>query len=181
MLNLYTYIGSFSLTDVIFFSALIILLILIVVMIYIVKINLTPEETVNTILTNNDPVPPIIDEEYSNNEYSDDEECAIIDMASLTKKIEDSNKDEFMTLSEYEEEQEKTAIISYEELVNKSKKIIPSNITYVEEKEIAPDYKVKQIDVKSLENKQVSTVSVNISEEEAFLQSLQSLSNALKN
>lgn len=176
MINCLSFISNLSGSDFIFFCAMISLLILILVMFYIIKINFNNDEIEKTILTINEDVPNI-PEKLKDDELSD-EELAIIDLDTLTNKLsnEEVSNQTYDSLSEYERMQEEQAIISYDELVSKKR----NDIRYTEELEITPDLKVKQIDINSLNEKpNRNSVTINLDEEETFLQTLKMLQNNL--
>ncbi|MBO4245970.1 MAG: hypothetical protein J5892_04490 [Bacilli bacterium] len=179
-INALSFISSLSSADFVFFGAMIILLILILVMIYIIKINYANEDTIPEVaVTNQEAVPVNIYVEEEKKEPTD-EELAIIDLDSLTNKLssEAENNFDYDSLTEYERMQEEEAIISYDELVNKERNA-KKNLEYTSELEITPDLKVKQVDINSLNEPSKKTITINVDEEETFLNTLKMLQNNL--
>ena len=177
--NMLSFISSLSSADFVFFGAMILLLVLILVMIYIIKINYSSDEIANIVITNNEEVPANIYVEEEKKELTD-EDLAIIDLDSLTTKLTNDaeNNFDYDSLTEYERMQEEEAIISYDELVNKERNGKKS-LEYTSELEITPDLKVKQVDINSLNESSKKTITINIDEEETFLNTLKMLQNNL--
>lgn len=108
----------------------------------------------------------------------------ISDLTSIKEKIEKDYKPSAVKLTDYEEEQEKNAIISYEELLKNTKK---NNVSYDENyisdtKEIS----VKKINLDSDSKIESSNNSLNVKlmsydKEEAFLTALKQLQQNLSN
>ena len=198
------FLSSLTLIDVVFFFSVILLMILLVVLLYFIKVN--EDDSKNEIISNienntlSDATYNVSDEtiveeiksddevssvqtnevETNNFEEYDDEEGELLDLATITKRLENKELND-IDLSKFEEEQEKEAIISYEELVNKAKK---SSINYKKETMI-DDVSVKEVDVDNLfvQDKEntynVNTVdsigAISYAQEEAFLKALKQL------
>ena len=158
-MKIFSDIGSFfnSLTfiDIVFFFLVLILMILVVTLIYFIQIN-------------------------QDNEVN--EETAEM---KIVKDIKDNmNKEEsngvVINLSDYEKEQEDKAIISYDELLNKSNKY---GLNY-EKEEIHDDLSVKKVDldnfvIDNVEHEKTETRVISFAKEEAFLEALKRLQKEL--
>ena len=112
-------------------------------------------------------------------EYND-EEGELLDLESLTKKLQsEQNNDVFC--NDYERDQEEKAIISYEELLQRHNNYA---LNYVSEERL-DDLIVKKVDLtdfenKSIENKEKNDVRViSYDNEEAFLHALKELNSLL--
>lgn len=174
--NIKEFLSSLTLIDVVFFFAVLLLMILVVTLLYFIKLNEEVKEK-NEII-----------EEYKNNDldikneteevkYVDEEEGELLDLASITKALENKESDN-IDLTAFEEEQEKDAIISYDELINKAK---GGSINYKTES-MLDDLSVKEVDLDNLINESnVNQVEVTKSQvisyaqEEAFLEALKKL------
>ena len=174
--NIKEFLSSLTMIDVIFFFAVLLLMILIVTLLYFIKVNEEVrikdniEENNNELLNNN------VEKEEINYYGDDDEEGELLDLESITKALE--NKENNIDLTAFEEEQEKDAIISYDELINKTKS---GSINYKSENTF-DDLTVKEVDLNNLINESSKTeVEVNKSQvisyaqEEAFLEALKKL------
>ena len=159
-MKLFNDIGDFletlSFIDVVFFFAVLILIILIVTLIYFIKINKDDEG------------------EKENNETAE---------MKIVKEIRENmkNDDVVINFTDYEKDQEEKAIISYDELLNKSNKY---GLNY-EKEDIYDDLSVKKVDLDNLVNKN-SEIKVNsdvrvisFAKEEAFLEALKRLQKEL--
>lgn len=187
------FLNTLTLIDIIFFVAVIILLILVVTLIYFIKIN-------RNVFTEDDFFPPsgnnnqeekkeneiaMIVEEISKNtpkekeEYNDEEE-ELIDLDSLTKKLQ-QQEEERIDVTAYEKDQEEKAIISYDELLMKHNKYA---LNY-EEEQVLDDVVVKKVNLNDLVNKNSEEVIkaevrvVSYKKEEAFLATLKELNHLL--
>ena len=160
-MKLFNDIGDFletlSFIDVVFFFAVLILIILVVTLIYFIKINKD-------------------DEEYKK---QDDETAEM----KIVKEIRENmkNDDVVINFTDYEKDQEEKAIISYDELLNKSNKY---GLNY-EKEDVYDDLSVKKVDLDNLVNKN-SEIKVNsdvrvisFAKEEAFLEALKRLQKEL--
>ena len=127
-MKLFRDIGDFletlSFIDIVFFFAVLILIILIVTLIYFIKINKDDED------------------EKENNETAE---------MKIVKEIRENmkNDDVVINFTDYEKDQEEKAIISYDELLNKSNKY---GLNY-EKEDIYDDLSVKKVDLDNLVNK----------------------------
>ncbi len=160
-MKLFNDIGDFletlSFIDVVFFFAVLILIILVVTLIYFIKINKDDEE-----------------------EKKQDDETAEM---KIVKEIRENmkNDDVVINFTDYEKDQEEKAIISYDELLNKSNKY---GLNY-EKEDVYDDLSVKKVDLDNLVNKN-SEIKVNsdvrvisFAKEEAFLEALKRLQKEL--
>ena len=150
------FLETLSFIDIVFFFAVVILIILVVTLIYFIKIN------------------------------KDDEEIKIDETAEMkiAKEIRDNmNKEEDVVINftDYEKDQEEKAIISYDELVNKSNKF---GLNY-EKEDIYDDLSVKKVNLDNIVNKS-SEIKINsdvrvisFAKEEAFLEALKRLQKEL--
>lgn len=161
--NFFSSITSLTLVDLIFFVAVIVLIILVVTLIYFIKINEDETEAVLDILPSYDEVP-------------DNEKEELIDLQSISKALEE-RKNNPIDMTEYEQEQEERAIISYEELLEKSKNLA---LNY-EKEEINEDLIIKKVDLDNLvgrveeEKACVEVRVISYQKEEAFLEALKKL------
>ena len=160
-MKLFNDIGDFletlSFIDVVFFFAVLILIILVVTLIYFIKINKDDEE----------------------GKKQDDETAEM----KIVKEIRENmkNDDVVINFTDYEKDQEERAIISYDELLNKSNKY---GLNY-EKEDVYDDLSVKKVDLDNLVNKD-SEIKVNsdvrvisFAKEEAFLEALKRLQKEL--
>ena len=160
-MKLFNDIGDFletlSFIDVVFFFAVLILIILVVTLIYFIKINKDDEE----------------------DKKQDDETAEM----KIVKEIRENmkNDDVVINFTDYEKDQEEKAIISYDELLNKSNKY---GLNY-EKEDVYDDLSVKKVDLDNLVNKN-SEIKVNsdvrvisFAKEEAFLEALKQLKKEL--
>ncbi len=169
--NFVEVLSALTLIDFIFFSSMMLLIILVVSLIYFIKINREeiPEESVIK-----EELQPIDLEEL--NVY-DDENDAIIDLESISKALEE-RKASPIEMTEYEIEQEERAIISYDELVERSKNLA---LNYEVEEEPNPEVNIKKVNLENLVNKieeEKPTLEVRVisyQKEEAFLEALKNL------
>lgn len=138
---------------------------------------------------------------YNNTNYVNkydnynDEEGELLDLETITKKLENKELAP-IDLSTFEEEQERDAIISYDELVNRSNQMTDASFTKesstskldssydipYKSEIMLDDLLVKEVDIKGLENG-ISNEEVKIigyDEEEAFLDALKKLQQSLR-
>ena len=107
----------------------------------------------------------------------DDENDAIIDLESISKALEERQINP-IEMTDYELEQEERAIISYDELVERSKNL---SLNYEIEEEPNPEINIKKVDLENLVSKvEDSKPSLEIrvisyQKEEAFLEALKNL------
>ena len=167
--------STLSWVDIVFFLAVMFLIILIVTLIYFIIINNDEEETEKSTVTKIE----IKEKEEPKEEVTlfDDpnEEGELIDLKTLTKRLED-NKNDVIAMNDYEEEQEQKAIISYDELLASQKDI---KINYEEEEQIG-DLTVKKVDLDNIsspveEPKKDYPKTISYEKEEAFLEALKKL------
>ena len=124
----------------------------------------------------NDEKVNYVDENKIVNSY-DDEEGELLDLETITKALENKENNN-IDLTVFEEEQEKDAIISYDELINKTK---TGSINYKNES-MMDDLSVKEVDLNNLFTESSGAeVEINRSQvisyaqEEAFLEALKKL------
>lgn len=191
--DIYRFFEILSFVDIIFFIAIITLLILLVTLVYFIKIN-------KDVLDENDFFPPNNDDIKKEEEVNkisvvekieelqqenlveeyNDEEGELLDLESLTKKLQ-QEESERITCTEYEKDQEEKAIISYEELLQKHNKYA---INY-EKEEIMDDLIVKKVNLNDLVNKnaeekfETEVRAISYQKEEAFLDALKELNSLL--
>ena len=136
------------------YFAVLVLIILIVSLIYIIKTSEDEEEVVSTQKEDKD------------------------DLKSIVNTLENA-KPPTLEFTDYEAEQEEKAIISYEELLEKSKQ---GSIKYDEENVIDDEITVKKINLDSLIENKKEEKTINFSnyqKEEEFLKNLQALNKLL--
>ena len=111
-------------------------------------------------------------------------ESDISDLASIKEKIEKDYKPSAVKLTDYEEEQEKNAIISYEELLKNTKN---NNVSYDENYvSNTEEISVKKINLDSNSNIENTNSNLKVKlmsydKEEAFLTALKQLQQNLSN
>lgn len=195
--DVYRFISYLTFVDVVFFMAIITLLILLVTLIYFIKINkdvieddnITDDIEANILAPVNEPpkseklnnivnqieIKPEVENQYN------DEEAPLIDLESLTKKLQDEAQNDRIMCTEYEKDQEDKAIISYDELLQKHNKY---SINY-EKEEVMDDLVVKKVNLNDLINKEIQDENkaevrvISYQKEEAFLQALKELNSLL--
>ena len=178
--NVSDFLSSLTLIDVIFFFSIILLMVLVVVLLYFIKVNedVVEEESKENIISKI---------ESETEEKSDEEESAfvdegeLVDLTSIKAALENLDNTK-VDLTAFEEEQEKDAIISYDELINKSKS---GCINYKNETMI-DDLSVKEVDLDNLINEvnkeeanKIDTHVISYAQEEAFLEALKKLQQQL--
>lgn len=170
--NIKSFLSSLTVIDVTFFFAVLLLMILVVTLLYFIKLNEEVKEK-DEIIEEFKKEEPIKEEV----KYYDDEEGELLDLASITKALENKENDN-IDLTAFEEEQEKDAIISYDELINKAK---GGAINYKNES-MLDDLSVKEVDLDNLINEssvgQVEVTKsqvISYAQEEAFLEALKKL------
>lgn len=178
--NVSDFLSSLTLIDVIFFFSIILLMILVVVLLYFIKANEddnTDEEVINSSAELSK-----IKEENNEEQSSYVDEGELVDLTSITKALENLDNSK-IDLTAFEEEQEKDAIISYDELISKSK---TGSINYKNET-MMDDLSVKEVDLDNLINEAnkeevtttVKTSVISYAQEEAFLEALKKLQKQL--
>ena len=174
--NIKDFLASLTMIDVVFFFAVVLLMVLIVTLLYFIKLNeesKTKEEYVEEIENSNNN----LEEEKEEENYYNDEEGELLDLAAITKALENKENDN-IDLTAFEEEQEKDAIISYDELINKTKN---GTINYLSENTY-DDLTVKEVDLNNLINESTKneveytkSQVISYAQEEAFLEALKQL------
>ena len=156
--DIYNFLLALRFVDIVFYFSILILMILIIVLMYFIKINKIEEE--------------------EKNKLGETQEMKI------AKELNDKmNKEEKMIqFTDYEQDQENKAIISYDELVNKG--INNYDLNY-ETEEMHDDLSVKKVDLDNLVNKSNNSISnievrvISFQKEEAFLEALKRLQKEL--
>lgn len=121
-----------------------------------------------------------IDKPTAEKEIDNEEEGELLDLESLTKKLQEERESNRINFTEYEKDQEEKAIISYDELLKKQNRY---SINY--EKEIKDDdVIIKKVNLSNLVNKEeedkIKEVHViSYEKEEAFLMALKELNSLL--
>ncbi len=154
--SIWSFIKALRFVDIVFFLAVLTLLVLIITLIYFIKIN--------------------------NNEKEDKVKDETAEM-KIVKELKDNmkNNEARIDFTEYERDQEDKAIISYDELLNKSNNY---ELNY-ENEEVHDDMVVKKVDLDHLVNKAAPTKNnfevrlISFSHEEAFLEALKRLQKEL--
>lgn len=156
--------SALSWVDIVFFLAVIFLIILVVTLIYFVLINKDEEGSKD--------VKPISEKKPEIAIFDDpNEQEELLDLKTLTKKLEDQ-KDKPILMNDYEEEQEQKAIISYDELLASQKDL---KINYEDEKQLG-DLTIKKVNIDNLATPKEDKVQViSYEKEEAFLEALKKL------
>ena len=109
----------------------------------------------------------------------------VFDLKNVTKELESLPKERTIQLTDYEREQEETAIISYDELVTQSIPRLEISKALREEVLEEYDYEVKEDVVEEIkeekveEPKEIVKSSDNYDHEESFLDGLKDLKNSL--
>lgn len=181
--DIISFIKTLSFVDVVFFFAVVALMLLIVTLIHFVLENKYNEEK-NEELVNKDFSSSPNNIETAKIEANTDEEKVmqeasdLIEIAAALEKAEPSPNN----INRYEEEQEEKAIISYDELLERTNEWA---INYSEEENIAEDLTVKKVDLNNLVNKEISlkpeikVAVISYEKEEAFLRALKELQQLL--
>ncbi len=158
---------SFELSDLFFFTVTLILILLLVYIVYLVKLDDEYDSPKKVQKTHLDANAPIKEEKP---------------LKAIVDKIESDYKPRPIDLSEYEKEQENTAIISYQELLNRAS--TSNNIYYDDEYDSGFD----DVLIQKVDNKQSNTqelvnlpkaVMMSYESEEAFLHALKALQKNL--
>ena len=177
--NIKDFLSSLTIIDVTFFFSVLLLMILIVTLLYFIKLNeeVKVKEDIEDLNKNiNDEKVSYVDENKIVNSY-DDEEGELLDLETITKALENKENNN-IDLTVFEEEQEKDAIISYDELINKTK---TGTINYKNES-MLDDLSVKEVDLDNLINESskpevefTQSQVISYAQEEAFLEALKKL------
>ena len=186
--DIVSFIKTLSLVDIVFFFAVVALMLLIVTLIHFILENKYNEEieekSINISENNNVPISvnnieaKKIEQNKNNDQEILKEANDLLEIAAALEQAEPNN----INLNRYEEEQEEKAIISYDELLERTNEWA---INYSEEESIAEDLTVKKVDLNNLVNKEISLkpeikVSViSYEKEEAFLAALKELQHLL--
>lgn len=168
--------ASLSWIDVVFFMAVLTLIILVVTLIYFIKIN-EEEEIQNDLIKVSDLVnetnSDVADKEFIKDDAENEE---LLDLKAITESLE-KKENKVIDMTAYEEEQEQRAIISYDELLEKTNS---QKINYTDE-ECFDDLVVKKFDLENLvapekvEKPKVNVQLISYQKEEAFLEALKKL------
>ena len=166
---------TLSWVDIVFFVAVVFLIILVVSLLYFIMINNEDEVKKDIKVPKKEEV-KVVPKETNIFEDPNEEDEALIDLTSLTKKLE-NKETKVVNLTDYEEEQEKKAIISYDELLEKTKDL---KLDYEDEEKIG-DVTVKKVDLEKLSSLDNEPEPINkgrvisYEKEEAFLEALKKL------
>lgn len=155
--DIWDFLVTLSFVDIVFFFAVLILMILIVTLIYFIKIN--------------------------NGEKEEDKASGETAEMKIVREIQENMGKEEPTVNftAYEKDQEDKAIISYDELLNKSNNY---ELNY-EKEELFDDLSVKKVNLEDLVNKNIEVAPklearvISFAKEEAFLQALKQLQKEL--
>lgn len=152
----------FGWSDAFFFTVTLILLLLLVYIVYLIKVDEEEENEVASVITPEPEAKP---------EFS---------LAKIVDELETNYKPEPIDLSEYEKEMEDTAIISYEELRNKTSNNIYYDDNY---KSGFDDVLIQKIDNKESKTQELvnlpQAVMMSYESEEAFYSALKVLQKNL--
>ncbi len=154
--NLFGFIYTLSMGDYFFFIGTFLLIVLFIYVLYLIKCSEVEEK-----------------DSISNDSFDIEKAC---------KEIEKDYKPETIKLTSYEEEQEKTAIISYEELKKASKE---TKVNYDDTFEYElPTLSVKKFDLNAKEGgvinqNKLEVKLMNYDKEEEFLKALKELQSNL--
>ncbi len=156
--NLLGFIYSFSMGDYFFFIGTFLLIVLFIYVLYLIKLSEIEEST-----------------------KTKKDKTDTFDIEAVTKAIEEDYKPDTIKLTSYEVEQEESAIISYEELVQNKDKI---GINYDDEySSDIPELSVKKInlttDFDKIEEPKLEVRLMQYDKEEAFLKALKELQENL--
>ena len=175
--NIKEFLSSLTIIDVTFFFAVLFLMIVVVTLLYFIKVNEEVKEKVEIIEELTSDQNSIKEDKEEVKYYGDDEEGELLDLESITKALENKTNDA-IDLTTFEEEQEKDAIISYDELINKTNF---GTINYKNES-MYDDLSVKEVDLDHLINETdkssvevTKTQVISYAQEEAFLEALKKL------
>ena len=176
--NVKDFVSSLTIIDITFFFSVVLLMILVVTLLYFIKMNEDTKDNEEIIKENLTKDLNVNKEEVK---YSDEEEGELFDLESITKALENKEPSN-IDLTAFEEEQEKDAIISYDELINKSKS---GAINYKSES-MLDDLLVKEVDLNNIVDESTGsseivgkTQVISYAQEEAFLEALKKLQQQL--
>lgn len=162
--NISEFFHTLSFVDVVFFIAVLILMILVVTLIYFIRINEDVSEQVKK------DIP-----------FEETAEMKIVKEIESKMSYED---EPIVSITEYEQEQEDKAIISYDELLSKTNNY---ELNY-ETEEVKDDVSVKKVNLDDLLNKSSKSEIkesipngrvISFAREEAFLEALKRLQKEL--
>lgn len=105
----------------------------------------------------------------------------MIDLEAITKNIETNYRPAIIELTSYEQEQEKNAIISYDELLEARNK---DGVNYDNEYQNSSDIDIKKVNLSNKLGDEIPQTKIEVSlmsyeKEEAFLKALRQLQNDL--
>ncbi|HBA38157.1 MAG TPA: hypothetical protein DCY94_05500 [Firmicutes bacterium] len=159
---------SFGWSDLFFFSITLTMILLLIYILYLIRLDESKDDIENMLLSN------LEKKDLSNKKETGKPLSAIVD------KLETEYKPKPIDLSDYEKEQENTAIISYDELVSRSS----NNIYYDDEYDSGfDDVLIQKVDNKESKTQELvdlpRAVMMSYESEEAFLSALKSLQKNL--
>ena len=176
--NVKDFVSSLTIIDITFFFSVVLLMILVVTLLYFIKMNEDTKDNEEIIKEN---LTKDLNVNKEDVKYSDEEEGELFDLESITKALENKEPSN-IDLTAFEEEQEKDAIISYDELINKSKS---GAINYKSES-MLDDLLVKEVDLNNIVDESAGsseivgkTQVISYAQEEAFLEALKKLQQQL--
>lgn len=156
-IDMISFLKTLTFIDYILYFAILILIILVVSLIYLLKTtNIDDEDII-----------------YDSEEF---------DIKNAVEQISNNSKNQNISLTDYEKEQEEKAIISYQELVSSIKK---NKINYEDDEISTDNVKIRKINLDNLiseEEEKEETVKVRVmtfEHEEAFLAALKQLQKLL--
>lgn len=182
--DIFSFLKTLSFVDIVFFFAVVALMLLIVTLIHFVLENKETMEVEEIIEDENEIIKPDIVQVKTPEEIKADDDKImkeandLLEIAAALEQAEPNNSN----LNRYEEEQEEKAIISYEELLERTNEWA---INYSEEEAIAEDLTIKKVDLNNLVNKEIiikPEIKVSVlsyEKEEAFLAALKELQQLL--
>jgi hypothetical protein len=166
---------SFTWSDAFFFTVTFVLLLVLIYVVYLVKIDDSSDIELSESKPNDNDQGLIDVFATPQTKVQEDKP-----LSKIVSELETNYKPEQIDLSEYEKEQEDTAIISYEELVKRAS----NNIYYDDEYDSGfDDVLVQKIDNKESSTKELvnlpQAVMMSYESEEAFLSALKVLQKNL--
>lgn len=156
LMDIATFFKTLTLIDYVLFLAILVLLVLIVSLVYLLQTT-------------------------DIEEYDTEEDNGEFDIKKAVEEIESATPRE-IEINDYEREQEENAIISYEELVNNTRK---NKINYETDEMIDDKVSVKKFDLDNLVsedpdiNNNLNVRVISYAHEEAFLEALKKLQQLL--
>lgn len=167
--DIYNFLSTLSFLDIVFFFSVVALMLLIITL-----INFVLENKINVENPDENPHPEELQKEIESKDQGTKE---LLEIAAALEQAEPTSN-----LNHYEEDQEEKAIISYDELLERTNEWA---INYSEEENVAGDLTIKKVDLNNLTNKEVSlkpNIKVSLisyEKEEAFLAALKELQKLL--